>query len=86
MLDFLNIKINCFSKMAIIKRDEIIIEGEQNIELYPGSPTEKTNESVIQEPGITVNKSNGIVHSIDIICTCGRKIHIVCEYEEKSKT
>ncbi|MDD5529871.1 MAG: hypothetical protein PHX21_07550 [bacterium] len=72
--------------MAIIKRDEIIIEGEQDIGLSQNTSNEKTNESGLQEPGITINKANGIVHSIDIICTCGRKIHIVCEYEEKPKT
>lgn len=77
--------------MAIIKRDKVLVDGEETITLSPAlsvPPVEEIdpqNVQGIKEPGITVNKTNGIVNSIDLICTCGRKTHIVCEYEEKPK-
>ncbi|MDD2889865.1 MAG: hypothetical protein PHE49_04395 [bacterium] len=74
--------------MAIIKRDKIIIEGEENIGLSSSRSSlsvDAPNNTELKEPGISINKANGIVNSIDILCTCGRKIHIDCEYEEKPK-
>ena len=32
-------------------------------------------------PGVKVNKENEVVRSIEITCSCGQTIQIVCDYE-----
>ncbi len=32
-------------------------------------------------PGIKVNKENDVVRSIEITCSCGQTMQIVCDYE-----
>lgn len=63
-------------KMGLIKKDLIIMQGERNISMIPSPKT--------AEPEVILNKKEGKLESIDVICTCGRKLHIVCEYKENS--
>ena len=35
-------------------------------------------------PGVKVNKENEVVRSIEITCSCGKTVQIVCEYEHDS--
>lgn len=59
----------------IIKAGNVIIKGEREI-------TNSTTK--LEKPQIRVNKKDGIVKSIDITCSSGEQIHIICEYESKS--
>ncbi len=61
----------------IIKKDKVILSDERNI---------LSEKSHTDEPQIMVNKKDGIVKSIDVVCVCGREIHIVCEYDAEQKT
>ncbi len=60
----------------IIKKDRVVINEERDI---------LADKPQFDEPQIMVHKKDGIVESIDIICTCGREIHIVCEYRAEQK-
>lgn len=56
----------------VIKKDKVVISEERQI---------LVDKPQFNGPQVMVHKKDGVIESIDVICTCGRKIHIVCEYE-----
>ena len=61
-------------KGNVIKKERVVIDNKE----YDIS---MSSDGGIGEPEVILHKKEGIVESIDVICTCGRKLHIVCEYD-----
>lgn len=40
------------------------------------------HEAAAAEPVLEVIREGGVVRAIDILCSCGRRIRVVCDYEE----
>lgn len=60
--------------MPIIKKERVVVEEDYYILLSKKA----------KEPEVIVNQKNDIVESIDVICSCGRKTHIICEAVDNS--
>ena len=64
----------------VLKATEVAVDGHFRLELTQDDDTRPTNQAASQEPvaRIVENKSDGAL--IEIVCSCGEKIHLRCEY------
>lgn len=59
------------SRSRVIKGDEAVVSRE---EVMIGSPAN-------HKPILHVDKRNGVVRSLEVRCTCGQKVQILCQYD-----
>ena len=58
---------------TVIKSDQVVLAPVKEI-------SDQAREA--DQPVLRVHGNNGEVEDIEIICTCGRKIEIHCDYGE----
>ena len=58
-------------RQKLIKGGEAIISSEE----VPVGP-DKSNG-----PELYVDKKDGVIRAIEVLCSCGQKIRILCEYD-----
>jgi hypothetical protein len=44
-------------------------------------PAGERNQSAAAKPQVELVREDGVVRAIDVICACGERLRIVCEYE-----
>jgi len=59
------------SRSRVIKSDEAVVSRE---EVMVGS-------EVSHRPILHVDKKDGVVRSLEVRCTCGQKVRILCQYD-----
>jgi hypothetical protein len=45
------------------------------------APPGETSEPAVSKPQIELVREGGVVRAIDVICGCGERLRIVCEYD-----
>lgn len=69
------------NETSSLKMEKIIKKNHFTLDQRPVKLGEMTDYEECGEPVINFKKKGDVLHTIEVICTCGRKIEIFCEYD-----
>ncbi len=67
----------------ILKNYRVVVKEQETPASEQFEENEHQEDTAQQKPEIKYTKENGIITSVEIICTCGERIELAFDYDEE---